>query len=66
MNAQIDDPAIAERLLYQRNRDWAKWVVKRLDQPGTVFVAVGAGHLAGERSVQDYLAQAGTKVVRVQ
>lgn len=66
MNAQIDDPAIAERLLYQRNRDWAKWVETRLDQPGTVFVAVGAGHLAGANSVQDYLTKSGTAVVRVQ
>lgn len=66
MNAEIDDPALAERLLYARNRDWAKWVAARLDQPGTVFVAVGAGHLAGANSVQDYLVKAGTAVLRVQ
>lgn len=66
MNAELDDPALADRLLYARNRDWAKWVAKRLDEPGTVFVAVGAGHLAGANSVQDYLTQAGTAVVRVQ
>ena len=66
MNEQLDDPALADRLLYARNRDWAKWVAKRLDEPGTVFVAVGAGHLAGANSVQDYLTKAGTAVVRVQ
>ena len=66
MNKELDDPALAERLLYARNRDWAQWVEKRLDQPGTVFVAVGAGHLAGDHSVQDYLAKAGTKIVRLQ
>lgn len=66
MNEQIDDPALADRLLYARNREWAKWVAKRLDEPGTVFVAVGAGHLAGANSVQDYLAKSGTAVVRVQ
>lgn len=66
MNEELDDPALADRLLYARNRDWAKWVAKRLDEPGTVFVAVGAGHLAGANSVQDYLTQAGTAVVRVQ
>jgi uncharacterized protein YbaP (TraB family) len=66
MNDEIDDPALAERLLYARNRDWAQWVQKRLDEPGTVFVAVGAGHLAGAKSVQDYLEDGGTAVVRVQ
>lgn len=66
MNDELDDPALAERLLYARNRDWAKWVEKRLAEPGTVFVAVGAGHLAGANSVQDYLTRAGTAVVRVQ
>jgi uncharacterized protein YbaP (TraB family) len=66
MNEELDDPALADRLLYARNRNWAQWVAKRLDEPGTVFVAVGAGHLAGTRSVQDYLGQSGTAVVRVQ
>ena len=66
MNEELDDPALADRLLYARNRDWAQWVAKRLDEPGTVFVAVGAGHLAGANSVQDYLTRAGTAVLRVQ
>lgn len=66
MNEELDDPKLAERLLYARNRAWAQWVADRLDDPGTVFIAVGAGHLAGSNSVQDYLAKAGTAVVRVQ
>ncbi len=66
MNAEIDDPALAERLLYSRNREWAKWVEARLAKPGTVFVAVGAGHLAGQNSVQDYLAKDGVTVSRAQ
>ena len=57
MNESLDDPIVAERLLYTRNKNWAKWIDARLDQPGTVFMAVGAGHLAGEKSVQDYLVQ---------
>lgn len=61
-----ETPALAEALLYDRNANWAEWIDKRLDQPGTVFVAVGAGHLAGERSVQDYLGQRGIAVDRVQ
>jgi hypothetical protein len=35
-------------------------------QPGTVFLAVGAGHLVGEDSVQRYLERRGYKVRRVQ
>lgn len=51
------NPLLAERLLYERNRNWARWIDQRLQQPGTVFMAVGAGHLAGQNSVQDYLVQ---------
>jgi len=65
MNEGMTDPAIAEALLYTRNANWAEWVDTRLDEPGTVFIAVGAGHLAGARSVQDYLAEKGITVTRV-
>ncbi|WP_284125401.1 TraB/GumN family protein [Parerythrobacter aestuarii] len=61
-----ETPELAEAVLYSRNANWAVWIDERLDQPGTVFVAVGAGHLAGERSVQDLLAQRGITVTRVQ
>ncbi|UIP05827.1 TraB/GumN family protein [Erythrobacter sp. SDW2] len=67
MNESLaETPAMAETLLYNRNANWAEWIEARLEQPGTVFVAVGAGHLAGERSVQDYLAQRGITTDRVQ
>jgi uncharacterized protein YbaP (TraB family) len=36
-----------------------------MGQPGTVFVAVGTGHLVGQDSVQDQLAAAGIKSARV-
>ena len=66
MNAAMaKDPKVADILLYQRNARWADWIKTRMDQPGTVFIAVGAGHLAGEKSVQDYLAQKGLSVARV-
>ena len=60
------DPVLFERLLYRRNRVWAEWIETRLDTPGTVFVAVGAAHLAGENSVQDYVAARGLSTDRVQ
>lgn len=65
MNESLTDPAVAEALLYSRNRNWAEWIDTRLDQPGTVFIAVGAGHLAGGKSVQDYLTQKGITTMRV-
>jgi len=66
MNSDLTDEVLAERLLYSRNRSWAKWIEQRLDTPGTVFVAVGAGHLAGEHSVQEDLCEDGLSVQRVQ
>lgn len=66
MNRGLTDPALAAALLYQRNERWAAWIDERLDEPGAVFVAVGAGHLAGEKSVQDYLRSREIEVTRVQ
>ena len=48
-----------------RNATWAEWVDKRLDKPGTVFMAVGTGHLAGKDSVQQLLGQRGIRAERV-
>ncbi|HEU0100027.1 MAG TPA: TraB/GumN family protein [Allosphingosinicella sp.] len=59
-------PELKEALMRKRNARWAEWVARRLDQPGTVFVAVGAGHLAGEDSVQEMLEAKGLKPKRVQ
>jgi uncharacterized protein YbaP (TraB family) len=66
MNQGLTDADLADKLLYQRNRNWADWIAKRLDRPGTVFVAVGAGHLAGTNSVQQDLAAKGIAVERLQ
>ena len=59
-------PELAETLLHKRNARWADWASKRMAQPGTIFVAVGAGHLAGTGSVQDLLARKHFRVSRVQ
>ncbi|MGB7374667.1 TraB/GumN family protein [Pontixanthobacter sp.] len=66
MNASLTDPALAEALLFSRNATWAEWIDDRMDEPGTVFIAVGAGHLAGEKSVQDLLELRDFTVTRVQ
>jgi len=59
-------PELTKILLWDRNARWADQIKTRLDKPGTVFVAVGAGHLAGQKSVQDYLKDLGIRVQRVQ
>lgn len=59
-------PELREVLLTERNANWAGWLQKRLDEPGTVLVAVGAGHLAGPESVQKMLKERGLTVERVQ
>lgn len=67
MNDDLTDPVLADTLLYSRNENWAEWIEDRLDNaPGTVFMAVGAGHLAGKQSVQDYLEERGIQSERVQ
>ena len=59
-------PELRDVLMKKRNAAWAEWVAKRLDQPGTVMVAVGAGHLAGRDSVQRLLQARGLRATRVQ
>ncbi len=61
-----DIPSIGKILLTDRNAHWAQWVDDRLDRPGTTFVAVGAGHLAGSDSLQAMLAKRGIKAMRIQ
>jgi hypothetical protein len=66
-NAELaNSPELREALLLRRNANWAYWLHSRLGQPGTVFVAVGAGHLAGQDSVVEMLKKRGLRVRRVQ
>lgn len=65
LNADMGDGYLNDRLLISRNVNWAGWIAQRMEQPGTVFVAVGAGHLVGDGSVQDQLRQRGLVVTRV-
>lgn len=54
------------RLLFSdRNTRWAGWIAHRLQRPGTVFVAVGAGHLVGRDSVQAKLALGNIRSARI-
>ena len=61
-----DSPDLRENLLRKRNANWNYWIQRRMQQPGALFVAVGAGHLSGSDSVISMLEQSGYKVKRVQ
>jgi uncharacterized protein YbaP (TraB family) len=58
-------PELFEALVTRRNRHFADWLAARLDRPGTVLFAVGAGHLAGRVSVQSMLQSRGLRVTRL-
>lgn len=60
-----ESPEVAKVLLNDRNERWADWIEKRLETPGTVFMAVGAGHLAGHDSVLAKLTTRKAKLVRL-
>lgn len=66
MNAGLEDKILHDTLLVNRNANWAEWVDKRMEEPGTVFLAVGAGHLAGESSLQVLLEKKGLKTKQIE
>ncbi|MFN3726059.1 MAG: TraB/GumN family protein [Allosphingosinicella sp.] len=66
MNEGLSGNADLRRtLLGARNERWAEWIDQRMDRPGTVFMAVGAGHLSGSDSVQAFLARRNIRTERV-
>jgi uncharacterized protein YbaP (TraB family) len=66
MNTGLTDRVLFDRLLTQRNANWARWIASRLEKPGTIFMAVGAGHLAGTTSVQHMLTAYGIEAKRIE
>ena len=58
-------PDTYRMMFTERNARWADWIRARLQTPGTVFVAVGAGHLAGKDSLLVQLAERGIPSQRV-
>lgn len=58
-------PELYDAMIVRRNRAWAQTLAERLKQPGTSFVAVGAGHLAGPDSLQKQLQGMGFTVTRL-
>ena len=62
---RTQSPEAYRRLFSSRNASWAEWIDTRLQQPGTVFLAVGTGHLVGADSVQMKLLHRGIRSARV-
>jgi uncharacterized protein YbaP (TraB family) len=58
-------PGLYDALLTDRNTNWANWIKTRMEQPGTVFIAVGAAHLVGKDSVQAILEKQGITSTRI-
>ena len=62
---EAKSPFAYRLLITDRNALYGEWIAQRLDQPGTVFVAVGSGHLAGKDSVQEWLSAKGIEARRI-
>lgn len=62
---RVGSPDTYRMMFTDRNARWADWIAARMQTPGTVFVAVGAGHLAGKDSVLVRLAEKGIESQRV-
>lgn len=62
---EAQSPTTYQRMFVDRNNHWARWIAERMERPGTVFVAVGTGHLIGRDSVQRKLASRGFTATRI-
>lgn len=60
-----DTPLLYDALLVRRNTNWADQIEALLEGSGTIFIAVGALHLAGDDSVQEILRARGVEVERL-
>lgn len=58
-------PGAHRLMLTERNQIWAGQLLERLKRPGTVLIAVGAGHLAGSESLIAELGARGIEARRL-
>ena len=66
LSAELRDkyPDLYQTLIVHRNEGFASQIQTLLKGDGTVFVAVGAGHLVGKDGVPALLEKQGYKVAR--
>ncbi|MXO95784.1 TraB/GumN family protein [Erythrobacter aquimaris] len=62
----LADPELNEALLVRRNSAWAAQIENLLSASDKPLIAVGAGHLLGEGSVQSLLEERGFAIRRIQ
>ena len=62
---ESQSPTAYQRLFVDRNTHWANWIARRMEQPGTIFIAVGTGHLIGRDSIQQQLRLRGYRSTRI-
>ena len=66
LEAQEENPEFYEDVFVDRNRNWTEELVSMLaKRQGSIFVAVGAGHLLGDDSVIRMLENQGYEVSRI-
>ena len=53
-------------LLTDRNKRWVDWIAGVMNQPGKVFIAVGAGHFGGDEGLIALLQARGFTVERIE
>ena len=61
---RVDAPEVYDALLIQRNAAWGESIERLMAGRGRILVAVGAGHLVGDKSVPAILAEKGFDVSR--
>lgn len=67
INEDVDEaPEAHKRLISDRNHRWAAWAVQHMDTPGTILIAVGAGHMVGSDGLPALLQDRGLTVTRLQ
>ena len=62
---ETDFPHLFEALFTNRNANWADIIETEMAGSGTDFIAVGAGHLIGDKSVQSMLVARGYTIKRI-
>ncbi len=61
---RVDAPEVYDALLIQRNAAWGESIERLMAGRGRILVAVGAGHLVGDKSVPAILSEKGFDVSR--
>ena len=59
---KVATPELYDTLIVKRNLDWGDKIAAMMKGSGTTFVAVGAGHLIGDHSLQAILTERGFTV----